>query len=69
MELPLEPEPLLAELTTSLDSTYKNVLNTWHDNELCRMEMIKGKERLILKNISKMLETDTSIALKKNFLI
>ena len=65
MELPLEPEPLLAELTTSLDSTYKNVLNTWHDNELCRMEMIKGKERLILKNISKMLETDTSIALKK----
>lgn len=65
LELPLSAEPLLKELESALQNSYQTVIDTWENNELCRIEILKGKERLILKNIDKNLESESAVQLRK----
>lgn len=43
---------------------YRKVLSTWKTNNLCRIEKIKEKERIVLKNIEKISETASLTELK-----
>lgn len=65
LELPLNVEPLLEELESALQDSYQKVINTWETNNMCRIEIVKGKERLILKNIEKALEPESAIKLRE----
>ncbi len=65
LELPINVEPLLEEVAASLQDSYQKVINTWETNNMCRIEIIKGKERLVLKNIEKALEPESAIQLRK----
>ncbi|MGF1919469.1 Tn3 family transposase [Enterococcus faecalis] len=65
LELPINVEPLLEEVAASLQDSYQKVINTWETNNMCRIEISKGKERLVLKNIEKALESESAIQLRK----
>ncbi|MGC3749131.1 hypothetical protein ACPTKN_13945 [Enterococcus faecalis] len=49
LNLPLNVEPLLEELYSALQDSYQIVMDTWETNNLCRIEIVKGRERLIKK--------------------
>lgn len=65
LKLPLNVEPLLEELYSALQDSYQIVMDTWETNNLYRIEIVKGKERLILKNIKKSLEPESAIKLRE----
>lgn len=65
LELPINVEPLLEEVAASLQDSYQKVINTWETNNMCRIEISKGKERLVLKNIEKALEPESALQLRK----
>lgn len=65
LKQPLNVEPLLEELNSALQDSYQIVMDTWETNNLYRIEIVKGKERLILKNIEKSLEPESAIKLRE----
>lgn len=60
----LDPKPLLDELASELDQTYRSVSARLPDNEAVRFEGPLGKEELILSPLDKVDEPESLVALR-----
>ncbi|WAG43608.1 Tn3 family transposase (plasmid) [Clostridium estertheticum] len=58
-------EESLNPLKKNLDTTFKNTIKNWDDNPDVRVEMVKGKEKIVLSLINRLEEPKSLILLKK----
>jgi hypothetical protein len=55
----------LDPLKTSLDIAYKNAIKNWDANQSVRIDVVQGKEKIILSRLDKLDEPDSLLLLRK----
>ena len=58
-------EESLNPLKKNLDIAFKNTIKNWDDNPDVRVEMIKGKEKIVLSHINRLEDPKSLVLLKK----
>ncbi|MDR3600576.1 MAG: hypothetical protein P4L49_08895 [Desulfosporosinus sp.] len=58
-------EESLNPLKKNLDTAFKNTIRNWDNNPAVRVEMVKGKEKIVLSHLDQLEESDSLVLLRK----